>query len=70
MITCYILIKLMGLLVRLCLWMVLLPIKLIFLPFSLLFGKSSKQINNSDDGFWDGLVIGSLFSNMCIFGGR
>lgn len=61
MITCYILIKLMCLLVRMCLWMELLPIKLIFFPFRLLCGKPNRKCRDNDDGFWDGLLIGSFF---------
>lgn len=61
MIICYFLFKLMGLIIRLGLWMVLLPIKLIFLPFRLLFGRPGRKTCNSDDGFWDGLLIGSFF---------
>ena len=36
-------------------------IKLIFLPFRLLFGRPARKTYDSDDGFWDGLMIGSFF---------
>ena len=62
MITLYLIFKLIGLVIRLGLWLVLLPFKVILFPFRVLFGKSGRSSGGSgDDGFWDGLLIGSLF---------
>ena len=61
MITLYLIFKLTGLLIRMCLWLVLLPFKIVFLPFKLLFGRPGRRTGDSDDGFWNGLLIGSLF---------
>lgn len=61
MITLYLVFKLTGLLTRMCLWLVLLPFKIVFLPFRLLFGRPGRRTGDSDDGFWNGLLIGSLF---------
>ena len=60
MITLYLIFKLTGLMIRLCLWLVLLPFRLILLPFRLLFGKPASRSGDSD-GFWEGLIIGSFF---------
>lgn len=60
MITLYLIFKLTGLIIRLCLWLVLLPFRLILLPFRLLFGKPASRSGDSD-GFWKGFLIGSFF---------
>ena len=61
MITLYLIFKLTEFVIRLCLWLVLLPFRLMFLPFRLLFGRPGRRTGDSDNGFWDGLLIGSLF---------
>ena len=62
MITLYLIIKMIELTFKLVIWLVLLPFRIIFFPFSLLFGKRNRgNRRDSDDGFWDGLLIGSIF---------
>ena len=61
MITLYFLTKLFIWLVRLGIWIVFFPIRIIFLPFRLLFGRPGRRYRDNDDGFWDGLLIGSFF---------
>ena len=61
MITLYLILKLIGWIVRVALWLLLLPFRLIFLPFRILFGKPARRTESSGVGFWDGLLIGSLF---------
>ncbi len=61
MITLYLIIKLVDLIIRICLWFLLLPFRLILLPFRLLFGKSESKSSGKHDGFWEGLLIGSIF---------
>jgi hypothetical protein len=60
-ITLYLIFKLTGWFIRLCLWLVLLPFGLMLLPFRILFGRPGRRTGDSDDGFWEGLLIGSLF---------
>jgi hypothetical protein len=47
-------------LVKLCLYLIFLPF---ILPFKLLGSgkKKEKKPRDYDDGFWDGLIIGSLW---------
>ena len=61
MITLYLIFKLTSLLIRACLWLVFLPFRLILLPFRILFGRPGRRTGDSDDGFWEGLLIGSIF---------
>ena len=61
MITLYLIFKLTSLLIRACLWLVFLPFRLILLPLRILFGRPGRRTGGSDDGFWEGLLIGSLF---------
>ena len=62
MITLYLIFKMTELIFKLVIWLVLLPFRIIFFPFSLLFGKrGGSNRRDNDDGFWDGLLIGSIF---------
>jgi uncharacterized ion transporter superfamily protein YfcC len=49
-------------LVKLCMYLMFFPI---ILPFKLLGGgkKKEKKSRDYDDGFWDGLIIGSLWDD-------
>ncbi len=61
MITLYLICKLTGFLIKITLWLLLLPFQIILLPFKLIFGKPQRSTAQSNDGFWEGLLIGSLF---------
>ena len=41
-----------------------LPFRLMFLPFRILFGRPGRRTGDGDDGFWEGLLIGSLFTEV------
>ncbi len=62
MITLYLICKLTGFLVKVCLWMLFLPIRLVLLPFSWLFGGSKKRVRTDDGSFWEGFLLGSFLN--------
>jgi len=61
MITLYLICKLTGLVIRMCLCLVLLPFRIILFPFRLLFGHPRSNGGNDDMAFWDGFLWGSIF---------